>query len=205
VDREVILRNVVCLATVRQSEFGVEAFANRLGLGAPEDQLVLGDVARTEWEKARLQVLPDKVQLGFKATADAELVRSAVEAFLERADEMAPEAPIDFNAGLGLTLEEGDPDPSANVVDANGLASALGEQRGGRGGITLVYGDERSRWWIELTPQPDADRKWTFDFNRHFSDFPKAGAQRDEVLGWFADVEKDLLARFETISSRTDR
>lgn len=199
-----ILRNVVCAAPISPSAFGVEAFAERLEMGAPEDQVIVGELALNEWERARLQLTPEKAQLGFKASADAAFVQRAAADFLSRRDELRPEATVEFNAGLLLTLGDGDPDPSKQVVDADAIAAALGAKGGGRGGLTLVYDDDSSRWWIELSPQPAQERKWTFDFNRNFAGFPAAGEDRDSVIGWFADVEDDLRKRFETICSGAD-
>jgi hypothetical protein len=205
VERELILRNVVCAAPISPSVFGIEAFAERLKMGAPDDQVIVGDLALNEWEHARLQLTPENAQLGFKKHADADFVRGAVAEFLSRRDELRPEAAIGFNAGLLLTLGEGDPDPSKKVVNANTIVTALGAKGGGRGGLTLVYNDDNSRWWIELSPQPAQEQEWTFDFNRHFADFPTAGEDRDSVIGWFAKVEGDLRERFETICSGADK
>lgn len=202
--QKLILRNAVCLASVSPGAFDVDAFAARLELGAVEDKMILGDLSVTEWENARLQVLPDRLQLGFKEGADGDLMRRVLEDFAGRADELAPDAPIGFNAGLLLTLDDGDADPSEKLVNANALAKALGGRDGGRGGVTLVYEDELSRWWIELSPQPDRDRAWTYDFNRHFADFPDPGEDRDEIFAWFSEIEDNLLAQFETISAGVD-
>lgn len=199
-----ILRNVVCAAPISPSAFGVEAFAERLELGVPEDQMIVGELAFNEWERTRLQLTPEKAQLGFKSGADPAFVQKAVADFLSRRDELRPEATVEFNAGLLLTLGEGDPDPSKRVVDADAIAAVLGAKGGGRGGLTLVYSDGRSRWWIELSPQPAQEQKWTFDFNRNFADFPAAGADRNSVIDWFAEVEGDLRERFETICSGAD-
>ncbi len=199
-----ILRNVVCAAPIGPSAFGVEAFAERLEVGAPDDQVIVGDLALNEWEHLRLQLTPEKAQLGFKKDADSDFVKRAAADFFARRDELRPDAAIGFNAGLGLTLGEDDPDPSEKVVNADAIAAALGAKDGGRGGLTIIYDDERSRWWIELSPQPAQQRMWTFDFNRHFTNFPAAGEDRDSVIAWFADVEADLLGRFETICSGAD-
>ncbi len=204
-ERKLALRNVVCRgAAVSPSAFDVDDFAQRLDLGARGDKVLLGDVSVTEWEKARLQVLPDRLQLGFKETADGELVKRATEDFLARADDLAPSGSIRFNAALRLTLGQGDPDPSEKLIDAGALASALGGESGGRGGVTLVFRDKMSRWWIELSPLPDQNNDWTFDFNRRFTNFPGPGNDRDKLLDWFANVEADLVAQFETISSGAD-
>jgi hypothetical protein len=202
VEREIILRNVVCPASVASADFGVEAFEEQLDLGEAAEKVVLPDLFVVEWEKARLQILPERIQLGFKE-ADGDLVRRAVECFLTRMDELKPEAPIGFNAGVRLTVADGEGDPSTNVLDSTALSEALGGTRG-RGGIALVYRDETSRWWVELSPRPDEDRKWTFDFNRHFDNLPEAGETRDEVVAWFSRVEADLVAKFETLSRGVD-
>ena len=196
-ERELILRDLVCpdVAPV----FDVAAFAEALGLGVGENTVRIEDISITEWEDCRLQVLPERLQLGFKPPADGELVRRVTEEFLTRREAAAPRKPVDFNSVLILTLEEGEDDPSRSVVDAQALAESLGGE-GGRGGLTLVYRDDLSRWWIELSPAPDQDGKWTFDFNRHFASVPQEGEQRNAVLDWFADAEADLLARFEIIS-----
>lgn len=203
-ERKLILRNVVCpVADLSPSAFDVDAFGQQLDLGAGEDKVRLGDLSLTEWERVRLQILPDRLQLGLKEAADGELVRRAAETFLARVDALASGAPIGFNAALLLTLEEGDADPSEKLVNAAALAASLGGADG-RGGLTLVYRDDVSRWWIELSPQPDQERSWTYDFNRHFAEFPEAGGDRDEVLDWFADIEAGLVAQLETISMGTD-
>ena len=119
------------------------------------------------------------------------------------ADEIAPGTDVGFNAALLFTMDDGDSDPSEKVVNASSLAKSL-DGTDGRGGVTLVYHDDLSRWWVELSPQPDHDEKWTFDFNRHFKGFPDSGGDRDGVLDWFADVEANLLAQFETISGGVD-
>ena len=205
-ERTLILRNVVCQAAdVTPTAFRIADFAEPLDFGAGEDKIRMDDLSVTEWEKARLQVLPDRLQLGFLPGADSGLTRLAVAAFFERADELAPGRAVGFNAALGLTLEEGDADPSANLVDAQTLAGSLGGDRA-RGGFTLVFHDEVSRWWVELSPQPEDDRAWTFDFNRHFSAIPEAGTDdREKVLDWFSDVEASTVSMFETISMGTDR
>ncbi len=192
------------MTSVAPSTFGVEAFAERFGLGSATDQLVLGEVAITEWEATRLQVLPDKLQLGFKRGADAAFTRQVLAGFLERVDELAPDAQINFNAAMRLMLDDGDADPSAELIDAGTLASTF-DGKGGRGGVTLIYKDGVSRWWIELSPEPENERAWMFDYNRHFADFPDPGEERNGVIEWFADVEADLVARFETISSGVDK
>jgi hypothetical protein len=198
VQRELIFRNVVChAADISRPKFDVSGFGESLDLGPGENTMRLVNVSITEWEKVRLQVLPDRLQLGFKQPADGELVRRVAEDFLVRCD-LAPGKAVGFNAAVGFTLEEGDGDPSKNVVNAPSLAKSL-DGRDGRGGVTLVYHDDLSRWWIELTPQPENDDKWTFDFNRHFAEFPSPGSDRDGVLDWFADVEANLIAQFETI------
>jgi len=205
VERELILRNVVCAAPISPSAFGIEAFAERLKMGAPDDQVIVGDLALNEWAHARLQLTPEQAQLGFKKDASADFVRDAVADFLSRRDELRAEAAIGFNAGLLLTLGDGDADPSKNVVNADSIATALGAKGGGRGGLTVIYNDDHSRWWIELSPQPAEDQTWTFDLNRHFVDFPPVGEGRDSVIGWFAEVEGDLGERFETICSGADK
>lgn len=202
--RQLILRNVICpAADVSPADFDVSGFAESLDLGSGENTVRLENVSVTEWEKVRLQILPERLQLGFKQSAGGELVRRAVQGFLSRRDDLAPGKPVGFNAAMGFILEEGDSDPSKKLVNAPSLAESL-DGKNGRGGITLVYHDSFSRWWIELTPQPDYDDKWTFDFNRHFKSFPDPGTDRDGVLDWFADVEASLFAQFETICGGAD-
>jgi hypothetical protein len=204
VQRKLILRNAACLAAVKPSDFDVDGFAENLDLGPSGEQLRLGDIAVMEWAKVRLQVLPDRLQLGFKEDADADIMRKATEKFFARIDGLAPDANLTFNAALQLTLEEGDPDPSEKLVNAGALATSLGG-RDGRGGITLVYHDDLSRWWIELSPQPDDVLQWIFDFNRKFDKVPASGEDRDAVLDWFVGIEARLVAQFEAISSGTDQ
>jgi hypothetical protein len=205
VQQKLILRNAACLEAVSPATFQVEAFEERLGLGPAQDKMLVGNLSLTEWQDARLQILPDRVQLGFKETASPDMVRQATEDFLDRTTDLVPQAPIDFNAGLQLTREPEDPDPSESLLDANALAGILGGEDGGRGGMTLVFKDAQSRWWIELSPQPDEDQVWVFDFNRKFPNVPVPGGARDAVLDWFADVEANLIAQFETIASGADQ
>lgn len=202
-ERQLILRNVICPVQVSPALFDVAEFEQSLALGTRQDKILLEDLSVVEWEAVRLQVLPERLQLGFKKDADSKVVRMVTEAFLTRLDALAPTAKIGFNAALMLTLAEGDRDPSIELVNADALAGSLGGERG-RGGVTLVYSDAISRWWIELSPQPDDEEKWVFDFNRQFERLPGAGLERDEVLDWFSDVETELFAQFETISQGTD-
>lgn len=196
--RELTLRNVVCLAeNVAPSAFDVGGFAESLDLGSGEDTLRLENILVTEWDKARLQILPDRLQLGFKQAAESALVRRAANYFLGRCDELAPGEAVGFNAAIEFAAEAGDPDPSENVVKASSLVEALGG-KDGRGGFSVLYRDDISRWWIEFRPQPVDEGVWTFDFNRHFKPFPP-GVEREGVLDWFADVEANMLAQFETI------
>ncbi|MGN6587937.1 MAG: hypothetical protein ACTHKT_10790 [Solirubrobacterales bacterium] len=203
--RNLIARNIVCsVGGISPSAFGVDEFAEQLRLGARGDAVLLANLAVMEWERARLQVLPDKLHLGFGGKdVDGAFVRTVVEAFLARIDELAPKAPIGINATLHLLLGEGDSDPSSRFLNAPALATALGGSDG-RGGVHLVYHDHLSRWWIELMPQPDHHQSWTFDFNRHFVNFPDPGDERNNVLDWFADVEAATIAQFETIVGDTD-
>jgi hypothetical protein len=200
VQRKLIARNVVCsVEGISPSVFGVDEFAEQLHLGARGDAVLLANLAIMDWERALLQILPDKLHLGFGGKdVDGAFVRSAVGAFLARVDKLAPKAPIGINATLHLSLGEGDADPSSRFLDASALAAALGGTDG-RGGIHLVYHDHLSRWWIELMPQPDQHQSWTFDFNRHFVNFPDSGDERNNVLDWFADIEAATVAQFETI------
>ena len=201
---QLLIRNAVCLATaVSPDAFDVAAFAESLGLGAGQEKLRLPNASITEWEKARLQVMPEKLQLGFKPEADeGEFVRRVLAAFLTRVDELVSgKFSVGFNAVLLVTPEEGDGDPSKGLFDAGALAEALGGT-GGRGGVTLVFHDALSRWWVELSPQPEEEGLWSYDFNRQFDGFPPVGDERDGVLDWFADVEGDLHRQFETISGR---
>jgi hypothetical protein len=203
VERELILRNVVCPASVVPADFGVEAFEEQLALGEAAEKVVLPDLSIVEWEKARIQILPERIQLGFKNGADSDLVRRSVECFLGRLDELTPEAPVGFNSGVRLKVANEERDPSTKVLDSTALAEALGGTSG-RGGIALVYHDDTSRWWVELSPRPDEERQWTFDFNRHFNSLPETGKERDGVTAWFSDVEADLVAKFETLSQGVD-
>lgn len=205
VRRELILRNVICsVADISPSDFDVSGFAERLDLGSGENTIRLENVSVTEWEAVRLQVLPERIQLGFKPRANKELVRGVVEFFLTRLDEVAPEKPVGFNAVVLFTLEDDDDDPSAKLVNAVALAESLGG-REGRGGVALIYRDDLSRWWIELSPQPEQGKQWTFDFNRHFEDLPGPGTDRDGLLDWFADIESNMLAQFEIISGGVEQ
>jgi hypothetical protein len=187
---------------VAPSEFDVSGFADNLGLGGAEQQVVLPDFSVTEWEHVRLQILPDRMQLGFKEEADGTLLRRVLEEFLRRKDELLPRAGLEFNAALQLAREEGEEDPSIGLLDSRTLASALGGAAEVRGGITLVFEDGTSRWWIELTPDPDAPQLWIYDFNRKFEDFPGEGDKRTEILDWFAAVEEGLVTQFEILSKK---
>jgi hypothetical protein len=204
VQTKLILRNAVCSEGVSPKAFGVERFGKILDLGEPKNQMLLKDAAVTEWEQVLLQVLPERLQVGFKESASADLVRRAIEDLVARKDELAPEASLELNAGLQLTMDGDETDPSASLINVDDLAALLGGNRGGRGGITLVFNDQLSRWWIELTPNPDRDRIWVYDFNRLFKNFPAPGDARAEIIDWFATVEEALLAQFETISSGAD-
>ncbi len=197
--RDLLIRNVVC-PEANPSGFDVNAFKAALDLGDGENMMRVNNVSISEWEKFRLQILPDRLQLGFKPPAESDLVRQVTEAFLSGRDQLGSGAKVvGANAAVQLTLEDGDGDPSQNIINAQAMAEALGGGEGARAGLTLVYRDDFSRWWIELTPQPDTDGQWAFDFNRQFETFPEAGEQRDAILDWFADVEADLFSRFETI------
>lgn len=202
-ERQLILRNVVCPAQVKPSAFGVTAFEEALDLGVREDKLLLEDLSVTEWEAVRLQILPERLQLGFKENADSDSVRRAVASFLARLDELSLTEKLGFNAALLLTLSDGDRDPSDGLVNAEALAESLGGDHG-RGGLTIVYRDATSRWWIELSPQPDDEGQWVFDFNRQFEKMPQIGPGRDALVDWFADIEAGLISQFETICLGVD-
>jgi hypothetical protein len=203
VERRLIFRNVACLSSVPPTEFDVDAFEAKLDLGKPEDQTVLDRVSITVWEKAQLQILPDRMQLGFRKAADESFVRLGADEFVARIQQLLPNEPVGFSAMMGLTLADGEEDPSVKLFDAKAVAGNLGGSEG-RGGITAVFNDASSRWWIELSPQPDEPSAWTYDFNRVFSDLPTEGGARDEAIGWFANVEAELIAQFETITGGAD-
>jgi hypothetical protein len=203
VERTLIFRNIACLASVPPADFGVEAFEAELGLGKPEDTTVLNTVSIILWEKARLQILPDRTQFGFTDAADGDFVRRAVDAFVLKLQHLLPGEPIGFSAMLRLTLGDEDPDPSAGLVDANAIAAKLGGTEA-RGGLAAVFNDETSRWWIELSPLPDEPGVWTYDFNRVFPRIAADGESRQQVIQWFSDTEAELIAQFETMVPGVD-
>ena len=195
---KLLVRNAVCMGTVKPGLFEVDDFAASLELGPVEEQVVLPDLSFTEWEHIRLQILPDRLQLGFKESARSDLLRRAIELFVSRKNDLLPRASLGFNAGMQITLEEGEKDPSSDLIDASRLASALGATAA-RGGVTLVFDDKLSRWWIELSPDPDEPGVWIYDFNRQLEELPDSGDAFEGILDWFSRVDEELLAQFETI------
>jgi len=193
-----VFRNAVCQAP--SPAFDIDGFADRLDLGAAIQQIRVPQFSLSEWREARLQNLPDRLQLGFLDAASGERVEQILSDFVDQAAELTPNAPLVFNAALRLAVEADDDDPSLPFFNAAELAGRL-EGSEGRGGITLVYKDQNSRWWIELSPAPDEDGEWMYDFNRRFLAFPTVQQEREQVFDWFRNIERNLLADFEALTA----
>lgn len=194
------MRNAVYLASIPAPAFGPADFGNVLGQGDAPQQVQIPQYALSEWRDMRLQIFPDRLQLGFLPSAGAELIQSALEEFLRRAGTVSATARVGFNAALRFDLAEGDADPSRNLFDADDLAARVGGT-GARSGFTLIYRDDSSRWWIELTPEPDTEGSWLFDINRQFDNFPVETGERAEIFDWFKQIERNLLEQYETITA----
>lgn len=167
-------------------------FAKKLDLGEVEQQVQIPEFALWEYADLRLQVLPDRLQLGFREQASQDLVRQASEEFIRIVQADFKVSVFGFNANLRLDLEADDHDPTERIFDADALVKKLGGSNP-RGGVWLVYNDEdTSRWWIELVPQPNKDRSWLFSVNRHYAQFPEDTETQQHILEWFQDAKTRL-------------
>lgn len=198
------MRNAVCLSSLTAEQFDLAGFERGLALGAIDEQVRVSGVAFTEWRVARLQILPDRVQLGFREGAPDEVVAEALRRFFRRARELAPSAPLGINAALQLEREEGEPDPSLGVFDPESLAARLGGHDA-RGGIALVFNDDHSRWWVELSPLPDDDRLWQFDFNRQFQAPAATDEDAEQVIDWFLGIDVVLEEQFKSLTNEVEK
>jgi hypothetical protein len=202
--RILTLRNIVCPIAIPAGAFPAADFAETLDLGEVEQQIQVPNFAIWEFSDLRLQILPDRIQLGFRQGASHDLVRSAVEEFIRIARSDFKTNTFGFNANLKLDLEPTEPDPTALILNSNELVERLGGSEA-RGGVWLVYqDDDSSRWWVELVPQIDADRSWTFSINRHYAEFPTDEETEEAVLAWFADAEMSLGKQCELLMGVTD-
>jgi hypothetical protein len=193
------MRNFVCAAPGDPAAFDVPAFTEKLRLGNAALQLNSEEqnVLISEYRDLRLQILPDRMQLGFKPSASRQLVRDALEEFAAITLENFRPQSFGFNAELVLQLADGEPSPVASVLDGNQLAAKLGGGAG-RAGIWVVYEADSSRWWVELVPKPDDDRIWVYNINRHFTELPE-GTERAELFSWFQDLEANLSAQYKAL------
>jgi len=179
-------------------------FAEKLDLGEVEQQIQVPNFAIWEYSDLRLQILPDRIQLGFRQGASHDLVRSAVGELVRIARSDFKATTFGFNANLKLDLEPTEPDPTTQILNSKELVERLGgsEQRGG---VWLVYqDDDSSRWWIELVPQIDAEKSWIFSINRHYAEFPTDEETEEAILAWFADAEMRLGEQCATLMGVTN-
>jgi hypothetical protein len=173
--------------------------AEELELGPVEQQVQVPEFGFWEYADLRLQVLPDRLQLGFRQRASQDLVRRAVEEFVRvvRADFQSNI--ISFNANLALTIEEDEAEPTSGLLDASALAEKFQGSRA-RGGVWLIYGgDDSARWWIELIPVPDKARRWVFSVNRHYDKFPDDQDAQTDIFDWFQDAKARLSEQCEAL------
>jgi hypothetical protein len=190
--KTLVLQNVVCPIAIPPAAFPIANFAEKLELGPVEQQVQVPEFAIWEYAGLRLQVRPDRLQLGFRQQASQDLVRQAVEEFVKIVRTDFKTNVISFNANLGLELDEGEPDPTAQILDAKALTQRLQGQNP-RGGVWLVYqDDDSSRWWIELVPVPDKDNRWLFSINRHYDNFPEDEESQNAILDWFQNAKMHL-------------
>ena len=195
------IRNVVCSIAIPPAGFPIKDFAQKLELGEVEQQIQLPQYGLWEYRDLRLQVLPDRLQLGFRESASSDLVRMASEEFAAILRDRFGVMELGFNANLRLKPEEGDgEDPTAGIFVADELATRLGGTNA-RGGVWLVYDDAQdgSHWWLELVPAIPEPDWWLFSVQRTFQSFPDDEAERGAVLDWFADSEAQLVAQSKTL------
>ena len=179
-------------------------FAEKLDLGDVEQQIQVPDFGIWEYSDLRLQILPDRIQLGFRQGASHDLARSAVEEFIRIVRSDFKTNTFGFNANLRLDLEPDEPDPTAQILQSSELVERLGGSEP-RGGVWLVYQDEdSSRWWIELVPQIGKDRGWVFSINRHYAAFPTDKESENAILAWFEDAEVSLGEQCDILMGVTD-
>jgi len=179
-------------------------FAEKLDLGEVEQQIQVPEFAIWEYSDLRLQILPDRIQLGFRQGASHELVRSAVEELIRIVRSDFKTNTFGFNANLRLDLEPSEPDPTAQILDASALVERLGGSEP-RGGAWLVYqDDDSSRWWVELVPAIGHDRSWVFSINRHYTAFPTDQDAENAIFAWFEDAEVSLSKQCDIVMGATD-
>lgn len=187
-----VLRNIMCPIAIPPTAFPMADFAEKLDLGEVEQQVQIPEFALWEYADLRLQVLPDRLQLGFREQASQDLVRQASEEFIRIVQADFKVSVFGFNANLRLDLEADDYDPTERIFDADALVKKLGGSNP-RGGVWLVYDDEdTSRWWIELVPRPNKDRRWLFSVNRHYAQLPEDTETQQHILDWFQDAKTRL-------------
>jgi hypothetical protein len=190
--KSLVLRNVACPIVIPSAAFPIADFAEKLDLGSIEQQIQVPEFAIWEYADLRLQVLPDRLQLGFRQQASGDLVRLAVEEFVRIVRTDFKVNTIGFNANLGLELEDGEPEPTAHILNAEALVQRL-QGSSARGGVWLVYHDnDSSRWWVELVPVPDDDRRWLFSINRRYDSFPEDEEAQAEIIDWFQNAKARL-------------
>jgi hypothetical protein len=193
------MRNFVCTTPGDPAAFDLAAFASNLGLGNAVLQLNSEEqqVLIAEYRDLRLQVLPERLQLGFKKSASRQLVGDALEEFAGIALEKFKPQSFGFNGELVLQLADGEPSPVTPVLDADELAVRLGGTAG-RAGISVIYEADSSRWWVELVPKPGDDKVWVYNINRHFDELPD-GDERTELYTWFQDLEANLSMQYKAL------
>lgn len=198
------IRNIVCPISIPPTGFPIQDFAQKLELGPVEQQIQVSQYALWEYQDLRLQVLPDRLQLGFRETASSESVRAAAEEFISLMRERFGIEELGFNANLRIRLEEDEnKDPTTGIFPAGKIVARLGGANP-RGGIWLMYEDDESNWWIELIPDLTEPDWWVFSIQRNFSPFPDDEAKRTGVLEWFADSATHLLEQCKVVMGIED-
>lgn len=186
------IRNIVCPISIPPAAFPIQEFQQRLELGSIEQQIQIPEYALWEYQHVRLQVLPDRLQLGIRESASGSLARMAAEEFVRIAREEFKTRDVGFNANLRINPDDGS-DPTRKIFDAKAAADRIGGTDP-RGGVWLVYhGEDGSYWWLECVPDPNEAPWWIFSVQRRLESFPEGDAEQDAVFDWFEHSEKRLL------------
>lgn len=197
------IRSVVCPISIPPAAFPIQNFAHKLELGKIEQQVQVPQYALWEYEDLRLQIFLDRLQLGFREKASSEFVRTALEEYVRLLQEDFQARHFSFNANLRLQPEDGEPDPTANALDAEGIVERLGGSNP-RGGIWLVYEEGPSIWWLELIPDVRVLGWWIFSIQRNIADFPDDEDERAVIFNWFEHSESELAAQCRVLMTRGD-